>query len=330
METAMKTNLTLFLGLTLLLRAAAGVLPPDAVVGGKTQAEWSAEAWKWVLPIPTNLNPNLDPDGSRANVNQPNGPIFFIGGLSQISTVVERHFTVPEGKYLFAPLISVFTDNVDTWPLLTIEEMRDFNSRLIDLVTGLHASIDGAPVPDLFSHRAASSVFSVEYLSPDNLGSVIYGHPITGVVDPMVAEGYYLMIEPLPPGRHVINLGANVGPPVNLYKDITDIITVVPVPLEQKVAELLAQVEAADISAKRKRVLEKTLSKAGTAFEKGKLKSGIHHLCAFQHHVRAWVSRLAPDLARDLISQAQAIIERARQGLRMKHHGDDDHKDEED
>ena len=42
----MKTKLIhLSISLLLTLRAAAAVLPPDALVAGKTQGEWSAEWW---------------------------------------------------------------------------------------------------------------------------------------------------------------------------------------------------------------------------------------------------------------------------------------------
>ncbi len=316
----MKTKLTLLLIVMFALPTWAGVLPNDGVVGGKTMGEWAAEAWRWVLLTPTNQNANLDPDGSRANVNQPDGPVFFIGGLTQISTVIERHFTVPEGKYLFIPLISVFTDNVDTGPPpFTVEELRDFASHLIDFVDGLHASIDSLPVPELFSHRVATPVFSVDFTSPDNLYAVIAGHPVVGLDDPMVAEGYYLMIEPLPPGRHVINFGANVGPPVNLYKDITDIITVVPVPLSERVQKLISSVTASNLPGKRTRPLLRTLQGAAKSFEREHLRSGIAHLRAFQKKVRHEITRIDPALAGQLIAAAQRIIDRAEQDATTVH-----------
>src|SRR6185503_11544601 len=90
------------------------VLPANAVVGGKTIGDWSAEWWKWIFPASTNQNPLLETNGVWAHAGQPEGEVFFIAGVSGLSPdKVTRTFSVPEGKYLFFPVLPVEVDNIN-------------------------------------------------------------------------------------------------------------------------------------------------------------------------------------------------------------------------
>src|SRR5262245_51018724 len=120
----MKTIWSWMLGLALAGATEAQVLPPDASVDGKTLGEWHAEFWKWITPIPTNQNPALDPDGQWAHVAQPEGSVFFLPKGYNITRVGARAFSVREGKYFFAPLMSVQQDNVGVVPPLNVEQLR--------------------------------------------------------------------------------------------------------------------------------------------------------------------------------------------------------------
>jgi hypothetical protein len=307
----MKRKLAAALATLLLVACAeAQVLPNDAVVDGKTIGDWSAEWWKWILPISVSQNPAFDEDGSLANVAQPDGPVFFLAKGFNIDRMGHRTFTVPEGKYLFMPLITFYVDNIDSVPF-PVDEMRDLARSSIDLVTGLHATIDGVPVPDLFSHRAISPVFSIYYTSGDNLPSLGAGRPILGWVDPIVADGYYLMAAPLGVGTHVINFGATVGPPVNLTFDMTDTITVIPIPLAQRVNTLIMAVGESSLAAHRQQPLLATLRAAGASFGSGNSAAGINQLRAFQNKVGGQLARSEEGLATQLTEAAQNVIDKA-------------------
>jgi hypothetical protein len=301
----------LLLPLAFIISAHAQVLPNDAVVDGKTIGDWSAEWWKWLLPIPVAQNPARDTNGSFANVAQPDGPVFFLAKGYNWNVRGTRTFTVPEDKYLFVPLLSNFQDNIDVSPPLTVEQLHDAAKASIDLVNELHATIDGVPVPDLFSHRAVSLVFSIDFLSPDNLVSDGLGHPFTGLDDPIVSDGYYLMIEPLSLGTHVINFGGSVGPPVNLSQDMTAFITVIPIPLPQRVERLITSVRGSNLPTRSQQSLLATLDSATVLFTSGHLRPGINQARAFQNKVRAQLTRNDQPLADELISAAQRIIDKA-------------------
>src|SRR5438876_408393 len=68
----------------------------------------------------------------------------------------------------------------------------------------------GRVVGDLLSHREAAPVVSYALQLTDNLQQVVNGittPDATGTVFPAVADGYYLMLRPLPAGQHVIKFG---------------------------------------------------------------------------------------------------------------------------
>ena len=314
----MKTKLTLLLSVVLAAPAWAGVLPNDAIVEGKTIGEWSAECWKWIYSISTNENPLLDCDGQGrwANNRQPDPTVFFIAPVNGITPPpCIRTFTVPENKYILLPVLALSIDNIDTFPPYTLEQMHDVLNSVLDEAANLelHASIDGVPVPNLPDHRATSPPFSFDFPDGDNTQSVFYQKPIIGLYDPVIVDGYWLMLEPLSPGPHTLHTGGNN--PYSLRHDIICNITVVPIPLTQRVEELIASVDASSLVPKRKHRLLERLRKAQKSFEQGHLAAGIKRLREFQIKVRRAGRRLDPVLAVAFTQAAQGIIDKARSQL---------------
>jgi hypothetical protein len=203
-------------------KLAAGVLPPDAIVHGKTIGEWTAECWKWVYSIPTNQNPQLDCDsGEWATHRQPDSTVFMIAPVNGTTPgPCVRTFTVPADRYLLVPLLVISLDNVDIVPPLALDEMTALLGSVVYPPATLHATIDGVPVPNLIAHRQASPPFSFDFPDADNTLSHFYGHPIVGLLDPIISDGYCLMIEPLPPGEHIIRAGGSTVLPIFQPHDI--------------------------------------------------------------------------------------------------------------
>ena len=145
-----------------------------------------------------------------------------------------------------------------------MEELQDIASQLVALIDDLHLEIDGVAVPNLFSYRAKSPGFSIEIAEPGSTFERSYGAPFTGLLDPMVADGYAVLVTPLPPGVHVIRWGGHVGPPVNRGSDATVSVTVVPIPAARRVQELIDTVTA---GLPRQYPLIKRLEAAKASFE---------------------------------------------------------------
>src|SRR5207244_5074557 len=140
---------------------------------------------KWLYSIPTDQNPVFDPDGRWATNSQPPGPVFFLTGILETTGTVVRRFNVPEEKYLFLSVFNVNVENIDTAPPWSVEALRDFAAQIVAMPLNMHAAIDGVAVTNLLDHRAASPVFSFDFPTPDNLKTLQYGHPITGLIDPV-------------------------------------------------------------------------------------------------------------------------------------------------
>src|SRR5215831_17578658 len=58
---------------------APKVLPLDSSPYGNTYGEWSARWWQWLMSIPSDKNPNLDPTGAHCAEGQI-GPVWFLAG----------------------------------------------------------------------------------------------------------------------------------------------------------------------------------------------------------------------------------------------------------
>jgi hypothetical protein len=154
--------------------------------------------------------------------------VFFLGGFSSDPRAV----TVAEGKALFFPLINGEWDNYWVPPLqFTIRELYQSIDQFVQTIYELHASVDGKQLKRLFSYRATSKPFS--YWLPD---SDIYdvwwaGVPLAspgGVVTPAVSDGYWIMLDPLPVGTHVVRFGGKSTYNGGFSVDAMYTVTVVP------------------------------------------------------------------------------------------------------
>lgn len=226
-------------GCAVLLIAAALVVPttasaqkggnpnPGITVTPKSDQyrELSARWWQWALsrPVtkdPATTNPLVDTTGAAANNGQPhNGNVFFLAGLISFNSAVHgqvgRTITVPRGTRFFFPLQNFEQDNVGVNPPSSVAALRQLAATGAGQVTDLFASVDGVVLKDLHAYRAISPVFG--YTLPPNdvaSGSVNLAYAFTGgAVDvsgfqkPAVGDGFYVLLNPLPPGRHTIRFG---------------------------------------------------------------------------------------------------------------------------
>jgi hypothetical protein len=178
------------------------IFPPDSQPYGLTYGEWTAKWWQWAHSIPTENNPMLDETGEDCvqAQNQTN-PVWFLAGTSGGS--VERMCTIPAGKAILFPVVNTVNIRAASE---TDEELLAGAKNQADLVTTLEVSIDDVPLQDLRNYRIQSPFFDVT-LPNDN----IFG--ISGGTYRSIADGYWVFIEPLPPGQHEIRLHGVMGDP---------------------------------------------------------------------------------------------------------------------
>ncbi len=197
----------------------------------KLSAEWQ----QWALSVPPLQNPILDETGEDCFIGQ-RGPIWFLTGNTGGTT--SRTCSVPEDKALFFPVVNfvnINTPNVcgqgaDNIPAA---DLRAFIAPFIDGATNLTVEVDGEPVKQL--RRIESKIFEVA-LPEDNIfdapcvGAGL-GNVPAGVYSPAVDDGFYVMLNPLTIGPHILHIHGEI-PDIGFFLDVTYNLNIVPVLLE--------------------------------------------------------------------------------------------------
>lgn len=195
------------LAVTTLSAAAAqadsnpGIAPIQSKPHGKSYGAWAARWWQWALEIPAGVNPVPDTTGEFANVGQTKRVWFLAGAFT--SDPVERSVVVPSGTALFFPLINsaYFAFLNDPEDQRTEEFLRE--QAAFPAPPFLHAEIDGRPVSNPDQYFEQSPLFDVQ-LPEDNVFGVDESIVPELLLSPCVDEGYYLFLNPLPPGNHTL------------------------------------------------------------------------------------------------------------------------------
>ena len=184
------------------------IADPGQMAFGKTYGEWASEWWDWVLQFPADVNPLLDDTGASCDLGD-QGSVWFLAGNFGGTTV--RECTAPAGKAFFFPVFNVISFAPEFGN--TVEEIRaDANGDIeLDPEPIISCVIDGVPVDDVFAFRAQTPPggFTLNNL---DLFNELFGLSLTPRF-PAISDGYWLMVEGLSPGEHVIQILASVPDP---------------------------------------------------------------------------------------------------------------------
>jgi hypothetical protein len=176
------------------------IFPPDAMPYNMTYGEWSAKWWQWILSIPTENNPLNDDSGRNCAVEQ-TGPVWFLVGTT--GGLAERTCPVPAGRAIMIPVLNGECSYAEYPSFRSESELRSCAATQMDKATQLKARIDGVDVTDLNSYRFQSPLFNLTL--PENN---IFGLP-AGTTQ-AVADGFWILLEPLPAGNHEIQFGGGL------------------------------------------------------------------------------------------------------------------------
>jgi hypothetical protein len=204
------------------LVSEAGAVPPPAVVENQTYGasygEWGARWWQWVLSIPAAVNPVLDQSGANCARGQYD-TVWFLAG--SFGGSVTRVCTVPAGKPLFFPLLNGGAFKPKGFESLL--DLRNLAGASLNTAAALVCKVDGADcAADLFKFRASTPSFTV--IAPAK-GLIPPGQlTVPGNTDSMVADGYWMLLQPLPPGQHTVKLGGTMADGFTV--DVTYLLTV--------------------------------------------------------------------------------------------------------
>ena len=218
-----------------------GIAPPQSHFRGRTYSEWSAAWFQWVMSMPFTQHPLFDSPGVDCSEGQ-TGNVWFISGRLGGTIAVNRSCTIPAGTALFlnitsnGPVDNTGCDPTGTFvqpTTFSIDQLRTFADSNLDsfIDSRGQCEIDGVSLQHLAGldppYRVQSSVFSYTIPAFDNLLVLIngpcYDNPPAAdlTVAEAVADGVYVMIDPLPVGHHEIRFGNPSGVPLGSVYHIT-------------------------------------------------------------------------------------------------------------
>lgn len=198
--------------------AAAAVVPPTSADYDALAVQW----WQYALGQPAATSPLTDKTGADCALGQ-SGPVFFLAGTTS-GKARRNSCVVSGGRELFFPLLNGFDVHTPTddqhSPALIYRDFLTLGFRA-DTLT---ATVDGVPVGGLdpatspFHTCAAPAAgcapasFAVQLPDGNLLGLA------AGTYAPAVQEGWYLLLEPLPPGVHTVSFGGTgfFGQPISV------------------------------------------------------------------------------------------------------------------
>jgi len=200
------------------------VIAPDSMPFGATYEQWAAVYWQWAMSIPVEKNPVLD---GPCDVQQ-SGSVFFLAGNT--GGAHHRSCVIPSDTGIFVPLLTglgrscpELASTPKVCQELTSESaIREKARGPVDSANALlRMTIDGIEIPIGAEYRVETALFADKSpANPDERLIDSCSGPIEanscgvpeGSEREVVADGYFVMINSLPPGNHVIHLAANVGP----------------------------------------------------------------------------------------------------------------------
>ncbi|MEG2803676.1 hypothetical protein [Stenotrophomonas sp.] len=177
--------------------SASGPLPASITreaVHGTPLAEWTANWWRWAEAQPT--PPYADTDGSACAVGQ-RGPVWFLAGTDG-SFQPQRTCHVPAGRHVLLPVINMLVYQGNAFERCS--QMQADAAVNNQHLRAAEVLLDGQSLGDIHAHRVAS-----DGCFPLDAGD--------GEAALAAADGYWLMLKPLSPGRHTLQVRARYDTP---------------------------------------------------------------------------------------------------------------------
>jgi hypothetical protein len=171
---------------------------PSDYVEGKPASDYANIWWQWTYTMPKELSPVRDLTGEFCHAGQSGNVWFLAGGYG--SSKINRRCSIPEGKYIFFPVI-----NMVYWPArggaLTCEEAKQSAALNNDHLLSIEITLDGISAWNPANTRISSEdCFDLLGLIPRDLSPP--------KVYPAATDGYWVMLKPLSKGTHKLRFKA--------------------------------------------------------------------------------------------------------------------------
>lgn len=191
------------------LLSTTAMAEPNGVVGmkekvlGKSLPEYANLWWQWASSMPATESPVRDQTGLKCDVNQ-NGQVWFLAG-GYGSSKISRKCSIPKGKYLFFPVINMI-HFPNGGAKISCESAMAASAMNNDNLRSFIVTIDDHKIVNPVFHRYSSpTCFDLLGWPPKNQQSpTLY---------PSATDGYWVMLQPLAPGKHKLAFSAEYHNP---------------------------------------------------------------------------------------------------------------------
>lgn len=176
------------------------LFPIDSRPFGLSYEDYVKNYWKLMLSIPA-VNNTMNDEAKVTCTNEQdisNTSIFYLP--SNLGGKSERTCKIPEGLAIFIPIIMVEFSTKEA-PSLTISELHDSAKSDQDQVSSLYLKVDNTVFndADLRKYRTHTADFQAKFADKGLFGVIAGGNST------VVADGYHVIIKPLPKGTHTIH-----------------------------------------------------------------------------------------------------------------------------
>jgi hypothetical protein len=201
--------------------ANPGVVDVKDEVLGRTYAEWSVEWWKWLFTTPGSEEAFSDGEVDCVD-DQPFSSVLFLVGPVNTGATVHRTCEDPisSATNLFFPVLNIECSSLEAGtPFFGGTPQARRRCARSFAFSDLHVTVDGQAIDKLRQYAITSDDFPVTSIA-GNAGQLPVGSGFS------TSYGIWVMLEPLPAGRHTINFGGTF-PDFEFTLDVTYVIDVV-------------------------------------------------------------------------------------------------------
>jgi hypothetical protein len=209
------------------------VVSLNATYRGQTYKQWVVSFWQWALAIPLPPaspypHPFQDCNNRHISVGQ-TGNVWYWSAPDDAPLRCDQRATIiPAGTSIFLSTLDLEASSLDAPPFYaaTAADQLAIAQQFANYIQDMFVTIDGIPVANVTAYRTTTDRFSFFAPTPWIFNK-------TGGNGTAVADGYYLLLKPLPAGIHTIHYGGTFIIPagvlghkaVTIPKDVTLLIT---------------------------------------------------------------------------------------------------------
>ncbi len=175
------------------------VVGPGQGFSGRTHESLINDWWQWAYLLDERgVGPTTDETGALCAANQ-RGRIWYLAGSFDAGRV-QRQCEIPAGQAVFFPIINHVAYALPG-SSETCSSMKYTATKIMNRKITLGVTLDGQEVPEVERFRFRSPVcFDLLGRRPRGENRLRY--------EPAAADGYWMLLRPLPPGRYELTFYA--------------------------------------------------------------------------------------------------------------------------